>query len=217
MRFFIFILLILFFNKVFANIIYDKNGFLITEIELNTFIKLHEENNGVKFSNKDAIKLIVLQKKTISQLQINQPEFFKVLDEKILYEFGSEAYNNEIVRDYLRYFKVRNEFIFDYFQNSLRIDELRSVLKSFSDFKIPLSQNNCQTINQISDLRDNNSFVKNLYDQFKNNNNISEININGEKYNICLDKKSYQIIEIELTKYIELKTEDKFKRFIYGK
>ncbi len=217
MKFYIFIIITIFFNNVFANIIYDKNNILISEIELESFIKLYSENNGIELSNINAIKKIVLQKKTISQLEINQPEFFKKLDENIISEFGLENYNNEIIRDYLRYLKIRNEFIFDYFQNKLTIDDLKSVIYSFSEFNVPLSQNDCLTINEISDLRYNEGFVANLFNRLKNKNDNNKININGNYYNVCLDIKSYQIIEAELTKYIELKTEDNFNKFIYAK
>tara|TARA_B100001093_G_scaffold261924_1_gene250340 strand:- start:1428 stop:2081 length:654 start_codon:yes stop_codon:yes gene_type:complete len=217
MKFYIFIIITIFFNNVFANIIYDKNNILISEIELESFIKLYSENNGIELSNINAIKKIVLQKKTISQLEINQPEFFKKLDENIISEFGLENYNNEIIRDYLRYLKIRNEFIFDYFQNKLTIDDLKSVIYSFSEFNVPLSQNDCLTINEISDLRYNEEYVANLFNRLKNKNDNNKININGNYYNVCLDIKSYQIIEAELTKYIELKTEDNFNKFIYAK
>ncbi len=217
MRFFIFLFITFYLNNIFANIIYDKNNILISEIELESFIKLYSENNGLELSNIEAIKTIVLQKKTLRQLEINQPEFFKKLDENIISEFGLKNYNNEIIRDYLRYLKVRNEFIFDYFQNKLTIEDLKSVIYKFSDFKVPLSQNDCQTISEISDLRYNEGFVINLFNKLKNKENNNIININGDSYNVCLDKKSYQIIELELTKYIELKTEDNFKKFIYAK
>ncbi len=217
MKFYIFIIITIFFNNVFANIIYDKNNILISEIELESFIKLYSENNGIELSNINAIKKIVLQKKTISQLEINQPEFFKKLDENIISEFGLKNYNNQIIRDYLRYLKIRNEFIFEYFQNKLTIEDLKSVIYSFSEFKVPLSQNDCLTINEMSDLRYNEEFVTNLFNRLKNKNDNNKININGNYYNICLDLKSYQIIELELTKYIELKTEDNFNKFIYAK
>lgn len=217
MRVLIFIIITFFFNNIFANIIYDKNDILISEIELESFIKLYSENNGLELSNIDAIKTIVLQKKTLRQLEKNQPEFFKKLDENIISEFGLKNYNNEIIRDYLRYLKVRNEFIFDYFQNKLTIGDLKSVIYTFSDFNVPLSRNDCQTISEISDLRYNEEFVINLFNKLKNKENNNNLNINGDSYNVCLDKKSYQIIELELTKYIELKTEDSFKKFIYAK
>ena len=95
---------------------------------------------------------------------------------------------------------------YDYFQNKLTIDDLKSVIYSFSEFNVPLSQNDCLTINEISDLRYNEGFVANLFNRLKNKNDNNKININGNYYNVCLDIKSYQIIEAELTKYIELKT-----------
>ena len=43
-------------NLSYANIIYDKNNITITEIELDLYKKLFEENNGYTLKNNQAIK-----------------------------------------------------------------------------------------------------------------------------------------------------------------
>ena len=113
--------LIIFFqqNVTLANIVYDKDNILITELELEEFKKLYFQNKNIELNKLKAIKELVLQKKTINQLEKKQPIALKNLDKFIIKEFGKNNFNNPIKRDFLRYFKLRNEFILQYFNNEL--------------------------------------------------------------------------------------------------
>ena len=78
--------LILFFqqNITFANIVYDKENILITELDLEEFKKLYLQNKKIELNKLKAIKKLVLIKKTINQLKKKQPDALKNLDRIII-------------------------------------------------------------------------------------------------------------------------------------
>ena len=210
---------ILFFqqNITLANIVYDKDNILITELELEEFKKLYFQNKNIELNNLKAIKEFVLIKKTINQLEKKQPDALKNLDRSIINEFGETNFNNPISRDFLRYFKLRNEFIIQYFNNELKKDDIEFTLNSFSDLNMPLSNNDCKTINHYKNLKSNNEFIESLYENLKKNQRNFEIEIENEKFSVCINEKVFSIIETNLINYIEIKTENRFKAFIYEK
>jgi hypothetical protein len=134
----------------------------------------------------------------------------------ILNEFGKDVFLNKIQRDFIRYLKIRNQFIIDYYNNDLKIDDFEKIVNSFAEFNIPISDNNCLTIIEIVDVKENADFIKSLYLSFMNDKKNINININKEKYSVCINDKNYKIIESQLIKYIEFNTEDEFKKFIYN-
>ena len=212
------LILIIFLNKLlFANVIYDKDNIIITDIELNKYRELFYEVKNEKLNNISAIKKIVLLKKTIKNLNRKQPQFIKKLDELIISQYGINDYNDFTKRDFLRYFKIRNEFIIEYFNNDLSLEDVEQVINSFSNFKLPISDNSCQTIIGNENLKNNEYFAKNLLENLKSNQKSFLVNINGNILNVCINNSNYKKIESELIKNIEIKTENKFKRFIYGK
>ena len=95
----------------YANIIYDKNEITITKIEMDNYKNLYKTNFDNEISNNEAIKNIVLIKKTISFLIKNNPNFLSVLDKNIKLEYGNEIFDNQVVLDFVRFQKIRNEFI----------------------------------------------------------------------------------------------------------
>ena len=211
--------LILFFqqNITLANIVYDKNNILISELELEEFKKLYFQYKKIELNKLKAIKELVLLKKAINQLEKKQPEALKNLDRLIIKEFGNNKFNNPINRDFLRYFKLRNEFIIQYFNNELKVDDIKFTLSSFSEFNIPLSNNGCKTINNYMDLKNNNEFIEILYENFKKKQRIFEIQVKNERFNVCINEKIFSTLEKNLINYIEIKTENSFKAFIYEK
>jgi len=211
--------LILFFqqNITLANIVYDKNNILITELELEEFKKLYFQNKKIELNKLKAIKELVLQKKTINQLQENQPDALKNIDTSIINEFGEHNFSNPINRDFLRYFKIRNEFIIQYFNNELKRDDIEFTLNSFSELNMPLSNNGCKTINKYINLKSNSNFIKSLYENLKKNQRNFEIIFENKKFNVCINEKVFSTIEKKLINYIEIKTENRFKAFIYEK
>ena len=82
---------------------------------------------------------------------------------------------------------------------------------------MPLSNNGCKTINDYINLKNNIEFIESLYENFKKNQRNFEIEVESGKFNVCISEKDFLIIEKKLINYIELKTEDRFKAFIYEK
>ena len=82
---------------------------------------------------------------------------------------------------------------------------------------MPLSDNGCKTINNYMDLKNNSEFIKILYENFKKNQRNFEIEVKNEKFNVCINEKIFLTFEKNLIDYIEIKTENRFKAFIYGK
>ena len=211
--------LIIFFqqNITLANIVYDKDNILIKELELEEFKKLYLQNKKIELNKLKAIKELVLLKKTISQLEEKQPNALKNLDRIIFNEFGENNFNSPVERDFLRFFKIRNQFIIQYFNDELNIKDIEFTLSSFSELNMPLSNNGCKTINNYINLKNNIEFIKSLYENFKKNQRNFEIEVESGKFNVCISEKDFLIIENELINYIELKTENRFKAFIYEK
>ena len=53
-------------NLAFGNIIYDKNNTVITQIELDEYVKIYKLNYNFDINHNKALKNIILMKKTIS-------------------------------------------------------------------------------------------------------------------------------------------------------
>lgn len=200
-----------------ANIIYSKDSLLITENELNSFIKIYQETEDIKLSKSIAIKKLILQKKTLKRLVKNQESFLKELDKNIQLEFGENAIKDKNFRDFIRYSKIRNEFIINYFNNTFSQKDLELALRELNDLTFPLSKNGCMTIVEKKELSKNKLFIENLYLKFKENVSNIDIIINDQNYSVCLSQKDLKKIENAIVKIIENKTEIEFKTFIYAK
>ena len=86
----------------YSNVIYDKNEIIITEIELNNYKELYKNNFGSNISNNMAIKNIVLIMKTLSFLELNNPDFISILDQNIKLEYGD---NFQLSRNF-KFYKI---------------------------------------------------------------------------------------------------------------
>ena len=214
------ILLFIFFFTIkigYSSIVYDKNNILITEIEMNSYLNLYKNNFGISISNNEVIKNIVIINKTINFLQKNNPNFLSNLDILIEKEYTNEIFNDQASLYFIRFQKIRNEFISEYFNNNFDIKDLENIFSNFDNLKIPISKNNCLTIEKLYDLRNNEQFVKSFFENLKKNQQNFEIVIDNEIYNACINEKLFSSLEIEIIKFIQDKTEKDFNDFIYGK
>ena len=214
------LLILIFFLVIkigYTNVIYDKNQILITEIELNKYKELYKNNFGTDISNNIAIKNIVLIIKTIRFLKINNPDFISILDQNIKLEYGEKIFNNQETLNFIRFQKIRNEFISEYFQNVFSIQDLEIIFTNFDSLKIPISKNNCLTIEKLYDVRNDKNFIESFFKKLRKKNIKITTSINEELYEVCLSNKLYNNIESEIIKFIESKTEDDFDKFIYRK
>tara|TARA_B100001093_G_C26800629_1_gene1003212 strand:- start:734 stop:1405 length:672 start_codon:yes stop_codon:yes gene_type:complete len=215
--FFVIIASILVINhKIFGNIIYNKNDIFITEIEIKKYKKIYLEENNEILNDKELLKKIFLIKKTIKNLIENNPKIIDQIDKAIIKEIGAMSYEDDSMRDYFRFLKIRNEFIYEYYQKKFSISDLRNIFNSFSEINVPISGNNCLTINSIIDLKNNDEFLNVFFVNLKGSNNKYNININGEAYSVCISENIFKTIEARIIEYIELITEDNFKKFIYA-
>ena len=209
---------IVFFYKLsFSNIIYDKNEITITGLELEEYIIVYEENYNLKLNKNTALKNLILMKRTIDFLKLNNPEFIEILDINIKKQYGEKIYDKNIKKDFFRFLKIRNEFISEYFLYEFDVEELKLVFLESEDLKLPISNNNCLTIIEIIDLKDNDFFMESLFENIRNKNFNFVTEIDNEIYSTCIDNKKFREIEASIIKYLESKTEKKFNEFIYGK
>jgi len=201
----------------YTNVIYDKNEIIITNIELNNYKELYKTNFRSDISNSIAIKNIVLIKKTMSFLKMNNPDFISILDQNIKLEYGDEILNNQELLKFIRFQKIRNKFISDYFQNIFSIEDLEIIFTSFDSLKLPISKNNCLTIEKLYDLSNDKYFIESFFKKLRKKNLTITTSINEELYEVCLTDKLFNNMESEIIKFIENKTEDDFDKFIYRK
>jgi hypothetical protein len=213
----IFLIFIFISNISYSNIIYDKNGISITNNEVEKYINIYENNNQLKISKNKAIKNIVLMKKTIDFLLKNNSEFMLILDQNIEIEFGNKILNEKVLLNYIRFQKIRNEFISEYFQNSFDIQDFEIIISNLDNFILPISKNKCLTIEKLHKFDIDKNFSKSLYNSLKNRKKEFEILINNQQYDVCISNQIFNDIENIIIKFIENKTEDDFNKFIYEK
>ena len=215
--------LILFFQIIFissntySNIIYDKNGISVSEIELEQYNEVYEQNYSNKLSNNSALKNIVIIKQTIKKLQEDNQEFIKILDNNLKLEFGEDLFANNIKTDFYRFFKIRNEFISEYFAYKFSIQDLKQALSQESmNITIPISKNDCLTIDKVIKITDSDDIFEEIYRLLKENNKKMMLKFNQEIYQACISQKNLKIIEALVIDFIKVNTKDDFNKFVYG-
>ena len=210
-----FIIFFIYFNS-FANVIYDKNNIIISELDLVIYKKFHNERYNVKISDTKALKDLVMIKNLVISLEINNPDFIKTIDRDISMELGINSTKSKIHLDIIRYFKTKNYFIINYFNNNFKLNELEEVFNKFNKLELPLSDNNCLTMTDLLDLKNNNEFYEIFFNNLNKENKIYEISIDGKLMSVCLNQRNYQIIQEEIFKYIESKIQKDFDKFFYA-
>ena len=200
-----------------AKILYDKSGIIITDLDLNNYINLSTQLDQIKLDKNKAIKNLVLQKKIIKDLELNNIQYLATIDQQILMEFGQDNFNNIFIRDFIRFKKVKDEFIFEYYNNELDFIKFKKIIESITELKLPISNNNCLTILDFIDLKNNISFQKNYYKNLKNKTANFEVMINDQLFQVCINNQILKQIDNIIVKYIEVQIEDSFKSLIYGK
>ena len=204
-------------NTAYSNIIYDKNNIMITDIEINGYLNLYKNNFGNNISKNEAIKNIVIIKKTINFLQNNNHNYLSNLDLLIEKEYTKEIFNDQVSLYFIRFQKIRNDFISEYFNNNFEIKDLKNIFSNFDNLKIPISKNKCLTIEKLHDVINNEQFAKNYFEYIKKNKKNFEIVINNEIYTACINSKLISNLEKEIIIYIQNKTEKNFNDFIYSR
>ena len=198
-----------------GNIIYDKENLLITSIELEDFIQIYS-NNGIEILNKnDALKKYIFIKKILKKLKKNNPNLVKQIDTEINNQFGdlNEIQSNRL--DILRYQKIFSIYKKEYFDNEFLKSDLKKIFLEMNSLELPLSINNCNTIDRIFDFRDNNQFVDLFFKNIKQNLNIYEINLDNTTYTICMNIETFQKLEVLIVNYLDKQIDLKLKKYNY--
>ena len=130
-------------------------------------------------------------------------------------EYGKERLDVQIVKDFIRYFRIKNEFIYEFYDTQFNINDLKIIFNSFEKIDLPISNNNCLTLLEIIDFKDNTFFLNSFYDNLKKETKKYEVIINNLEYEVCIDSRTYKYFENKILNYIDLKTSEDFKKFTY--
>ena len=190
---------------------------LDTWFDLDYYKKLHYEKFNEIVNTSKALKNLVIIKKLVNNLKKNNSKFLEKIDKEISNELDVKNIKSEIILDIIRYFKTRNEFVYNYIKNDFKKDDLENIFKSFNNLNLPISNNNCLTIIKLVDLKYNKNFVNIFYKNLQNQSENLKISINNLNYDVCINKKNREIIDKEIFKYANIIIEDKFNEFIYAK
>lgn len=200
-----------------ASIIYEKNNKIVTDIDLEIYKQLYKENYGSEINNKNALKDLILIKGVIEDLIKKNPDFINKIDKEILSQFGTKPMENENIKEFIRFSKIRDEFIINYFRNELKVEEVKNIFKNLDNLNLPISDDNCLLIKEIINLQSNTEFIENFFNNLKNDSNEFVITLNKKKYSVCLDQKTFKSIEKLIVEYIQMQTKEEFEKFVYGK
>ena len=211
------IVLLLFFKTSYSNIIYDKNENSVTEYELNTYIELYKNSFNKSLSKNKALKNIVLIKSTINSLEKNNPDFISELDAILKLQFKNLEFESSLIKDFLRFQKIRNEFISDYFQNQFNIEDLEIIFSSMNEMEFQISKNKCLTIEKTQKFNENRYFLNNFYENFKEGKNSFKAKIENDLFDVCITNNQIKEIENQIIRFVEKKTQGNFQKFIYSK
>lgn len=211
------VILILFNFNSYSNILYKNNNLVITDIDLNIYKKLYKDNYGLDIKNNRALKDLILIMNVLEDLEKNNIKFINKIDKEISLEYGNKYIEDENLRNFIRFSKIRNEFIINYFKNELNTKELKELFINIDNLKLPISNNDCLIINKVINLQHNDEFVKSFYNKLKNNLEKIMITIDKNKYQVCIDEVTFKSIENLIVEYIRTQTNEEFERFIYDK
>ena len=117
----------------------------------------------------------------------------------------------------LRFQMIRNDFILDYYKRIFNIEDLKIIFANFDNLKLPVSKNNCLTIEKFHEVNNDKRFIESFFQSIKNKNQKIITSINNELYDVCLNNKSFKNIESKIIKFIENRPENDFDRFVYRK
>ena len=210
-------LYVFFYHQSYSNVLYEKNNLVITEIDVNVYQQLYKNSYNLDINKANSIRDLVLINNVIQHLEINNPEFINNIDTEISMRYGENSIKEDGTRNFLRFSRIRNEFIINYFQNKLNLIELNNVFNQFDSLDLPISIDNCLIIKEVLDLKDNKEFIESFFNNLKENTREFKITINKIPFKVCINETMYQTIEKLIVEYIQIKTADEFETFVYEK
>ena len=217
-KFFFKLLVLLFvFKYSYANIIYDKNNIVITELDIKIYQQLYKQNYNLDINKSNSLKDLVLIYNLINNLESNNQDFINKIDTEILIRLGKDNIENDGLKNFFRFSRIRDEFLINYFQNELKLTEVINIFNELDSLNLPISKNNCLIIDEVIDLKDNDEFAKSFFNNLKNNTQDFQIIINENKYSVCINELSFKTIESLIVEYIQIQTAEAFEKFVYEK
>ena len=69
--------------------------------------------------------------------------------------------------NFIRFQKIRNEFISEYFKNSFDIEDLEIIFSNFNNLQIPISKNKCLTIDKFYNAENDKYLIKKFFEVLK--------------------------------------------------
>ena len=207
--------LIFFTLNSYSNVIYDKKDIIISELDLKYYKEFHFQKFENQINNSQALKDLVKIKKLVKNLKKNNPTFIEEIDKIIFQGIEKDDLKSETILDIIRFFNIRNEFVYDYYNNYFDESDLKIIFNNLKKLELPISLNNCFTIVKLIDFHDSLEFINIFFKNLKAQKNNYEMFIDNKKYSVCIDTRSNNIIEKEIFKYIELKIQKDFEKFVY--
>ena len=217
-KFFLYSILILIFSfNSYTKILYQKNNIIITDIDLKIYKKFYMENYGNDINQANAIKDLVLIQNVVTNLENNNSLFIEKIDYELSMQFGKKILDDQNLKKFLRFSKIRDEFIINYFKNRLNVAEIENVLNQLDSLNLPVSLNDCLLIEKVVDLKKNKEFVNSFFYNLKNNTRDFEVDINGINYKVCINDIAFSSLEQIIVEYIQIQTNQEFEAFVYDK
>jgi len=188
-----------------SKVVYDKNGIIITGYETEVFKNIYSQDTKRNISTAEAIKEYVLVIKIVSQVVSKNPDLINLIDNNLLSQIGEKNFENQIIKNYFRYKKIKNLYISQYIKDQFDTDELRVSLNEFKELNIPISKNNCNTYDQFYNFKDNNDFFVFLLEKFKKDANNFVFTIEGITYQACIDDAILNSLQSNVYLYLNQK------------
>jgi len=208
--FFIFII-----NFSYSNILYEKEGIVITEYEIKTLKELVKQNENKVINNSIAIKEYILIQKTIKKISEKNQALIRIIDEEINNQFGEKIFNNNIIKNYIRFKKIKNIYVREYYSSDLNLSEFYEIMIKSNDLQLPISTNQCLTYDGFIKIDDQEILISNLFESITTSKDQFEFNLNNNLINVCIDPEVR--VKIDNLVYIQIskKIYDKIKMSVY--
>ena len=211
------LLSMIFYHQSYSNVLYEKNNLIITEIDVNVYQQLYKNSYNREINKANSIRDLVLINNVIQNLELNNAEFIDKIDTEISIRYGESSLKEDGTKNFLRFSRIRDEFIINYFQNELNLIELNNIFNQFDNLDLPISIDNCLIIKEVLNLKDNEEFTESFFNNLKKNTREFRITINKVPFKVCINEEMYQTIEKIIVEYIQIKTADEFEAFVYEK
>ena len=106
-------------------------------------------------------------KKTISFLTKNNPDLISSLDQNIKLQYNNEIFDDQDVLNFIRFQMIRNNFILEYYNEKFSIEDLEIIFANFDNLKLPVSKNDCLTLEKLHEVNNDKNFIETFFKNIK--------------------------------------------------